>query len=152
MVHRTSMSSDPLTMPPPQVGALLREAWERLHEELVEGLAAAGFDDLRPVHHPLLRYVLAEGLRPGELAARLGLSKQSVNDLLRDFEHMGYLALAPDPQDGRSKRIRLTHRGWQLAITASELSRAIGERWASKVGTRRYATFEAVLRELVADA
>src|SRR4051812_38079542 len=117
-------------MPPPQVGALLRMAWETQQREMVAGLEAAGFDDLRPVHQPLLRHVLAEGLRPGELAARLALSKQAVNDLLREFEELGYVTLVPDPDDGRAKRIGLTARGWELARTASGLSRETGDRWA----------------------
>jgi DNA-binding MarR family transcriptional regulator len=124
-------------------------AWEALHAELVDGLVAAGFDDLRPVHRPLLRHLLAEGLRPGELASRLGLSKQAVNDLLREFETNGYLVLEPDPADGRAKRIRLTDRGWNLAKTASNLSRAVGRRWADQIGPARYSEFEAVLREIV---
>lgn len=116
--------------------------------ELVDGLVAAGFDDVRPAHRPVLRYVLAEGLRPGELAARLALSKQAVNDLLREFEANGYLTLEPDPDDGRAKHIRLTDRGWELLLTASEVSRSVGQRWAEHVGAERYAEFEAVLREI----
>jgi DNA-binding MarR family transcriptional regulator len=136
-------------MPPPQVGALLRMAWESLHSELVDGLVSAGFTDLRPPHRPLLRYVLTDGLRPGALAARLGISKQAVNDLLREFEANGYLVLEPDPADRRAKRIRLTERGWDLAITASNLSHAVAGRWAAHVGAERYAQFESVLRDIV---
>lgn len=136
-------------MPPPQVGALLRIAWEAVQAELVDGLVAAGFRDLRPVHRPLLRYVLTEGLRPGVLAARLQLSKQAVNDLLREFEGNGYLVLEPDPADKRAKRIRLTGRGWDLAMTASDLSGAVARRWADHVGAERYAEFESVLHEIV---
>jgi DNA-binding MarR family transcriptional regulator len=144
------MSRSPRELPPPAVGALLRVAWERLHAELFAGLVAAGYDDLRAVHQPLLRYILTEGLRPGELAARLGLSKQSVNDLLREFEANGYVTLEPDPDDGRARRIQLTDRGWDLAWTAWELSRAVGQRWAEQVGDEHYAEFEAVLREITA--
>ena len=36
----------------PQVGALLRMAWEALQAELYVELHAAGFDDLREVHRP----------------------------------------------------------------------------------------------------
>lgn len=124
-------------------------AGEAVQSEMVEGLVAAGFDDLKPLHRPLLRYVLTEGLRPGELAARLGLSKQAVNDVLREFEANGYLVLEPDPSDRRAKRIRLTERGWNLAVTASDLSGAVAARWAEHIGTERYAQFESVLREIV---
>jgi DNA-binding MarR family transcriptional regulator len=142
-------TSDFPSLPPPQVGALLRTAWEELQDEMFPRLVAAGFDDLRPAHTPLLRRILADGLRPTELAERLGLSKQTVNGLLREFEAKGYLTLEPDPDDGRAKRIALTERGWSLVTTGARLSAELGDRWAARIGKRRYAEFEAVLREIV---
>jgi hypothetical protein len=86
----------------PQVGALLRMAWEALQAELYVELRAAGFDDLREVHRPLLRYPPIDGMRPTDLAAHLKLSKQATNDLLRDLENRGYLRTERDPSDGRA--------------------------------------------------
>jgi DNA-binding MarR family transcriptional regulator len=144
------MSTAESRVPPtPQVGALLRRAWEGLQAELFPALVEAGFDDLRPVHTPLLRRILGEGLRPTELADRLGLSKQTVNGLLREFEAKGYLVLERDSADGRAKRIALTDRGWDLVETGSRLSAEVGGRWAERVGKERYAEFETVLREIV---
>jgi DNA-binding MarR family transcriptional regulator len=133
----------------PQVGALLRIAWEALQAELYAELRAAGFDDLREVHRPMLRYPPIDGLRPTDLAERLNLSKQATNDLLRDLERLGYLHLERDPTDGRARIIRYTERGWRLFDTGSGLSRTIGERWARTVGAERYADFHATLREIV---
>lgn len=150
MVYRTIMSSDVRTPPPPQVGALLRVAWNELMDESFAAFAAAGYDDLRPVHRPIIRDLLLEGQRPTELAARLGLSKQAVNDILREFEEKGYIRLERDPDDRRAKRIFVTDRGWSLATLGSHMSRDVGRRWAERVGEERYATFEAVVREIAA--
>ncbi len=150
MGYRTIMSSE---VPPlPQVGALLRVAWNELMDEAFAALAAAGYDDLRPVHRPIIRDLLLEGQRPTELAARLGLSKQAVNDVLREFEEKGYIRLERDRDDRRAKRIVVTDRGRSLANAASQLSRDVGRRWAERVGEERYATFEAVLREIAVSA
>src|SRR4051812_5415494 len=126
MVDRTTMSRGSRTPPPPQVGALLRMAWQELQANLAAALVAAGYDDLRPGHLPLLRDMLVEPLRPSELAAQIGLSKQAMNDVLREFESKGYITLEPDPDDRRAKRIHATERGWGLALTGSRLSRDIG--------------------------
>lgn len=142
------MSTADRTPFPPQTGALLRWAWDAWVDELMAGAAAAGFDDLRPVHRPILRDLLFDGQRPGQLAARLGLSKQAVNDLLREFEAKGYITLEPDPEDGRAKRVALTDRGRAFGNTNEQLSRAIGRRWAAEVGDERYAIFEDVLKEI----
>lgn len=136
--------------PPPQVGALLRAAHEDLIDEIAAGLIAQGFDDVRPHHISILRRLLFDEQRPSVVAARLGLSKQAVNDLLRTFEERGYLMLVPDPDDGRAKRVRATDRGWDLVLTASRLSAGVGQRWKRQVGAERYAVFEEVLRDIVA--
>jgi DNA-binding MarR family transcriptional regulator len=145
------MSSANLTLPGLTVGSMLRSAWTELIDEVFQRLAAAGFDDLRPVHRPILRDLLMSNLRPSELAARLGLSKQAANDLVREFEAKGYITLEPDPDDGRAKRIVATERGRQAVETAQASSNAVGRRWAERVGAERYAVFEEVLRDIVAD-
>lgn len=142
------MSSGRASKQAPEVGALLRMAWEELIDELFTKLAAAGFDDLRPVHRSIIRDILVEGLRPTELATRLGLSKQAVNDILRELEAKGYISLEPDPEDGRAKRIVVSDRGRRFTATAARLSRAVGRRWAAHVGERRFEVFESVLRDI----
>jgi DNA-binding MarR family transcriptional regulator len=144
------MSSAVRRTPPLTIGSMLRSAWTELIDEVFEKLVAAGFDDLRPVHRSILRDVLTSSLRPSELGARLGLSKQAANDLVREFEAKGYITLEPDPDDGRAKRIVATERGWRASDTAQASSNAVGRRWAELVGDERYAVFEEVLREIVA--
>jgi DNA-binding MarR family transcriptional regulator len=136
---------------PPTVAAMLRIAWEQTMAEMMPALAVAGFDDLRPIHRPILRNLLRE-VRPTELAASLGLSKQAINDLLREFEGKGYITLEPDPDDGRAKLITVTERGQALAAAAAEIGRAAGRRWSEQVGHDRYAVFEDVLREITGEA
>jgi DNA-binding MarR family transcriptional regulator len=144
------MSSHTRTAPPLTIGSMLRSAWTELIDEVFEKLLSAGFGDLRPVHRPILRDLLTSNLRPSELGARLGLSKQTANDLVREFEAKGYITLERDPDDGRAKRIVATDRGWQASETAQEASQAVGQRWAELVGEERYAVFEEVLHEIVA--
>lgn len=141
--------SSPPTTPTLTLGSTLQRAWTELIDENFEELAAAGFDDLRPVHRSVIREILESNLRPSELAARLGLSKQSANDLAREFEAKGYITLEPDPEDGRAKRIVATDRGRRANQVAVESSSTVRRRWARQVGEERYAVFEAVLREIV---
>ncbi len=130
---------------------MLRLAWAELIDEVFENLVAAGFDDLRPVHQPVLRDLLTSNLRPSELATHLGLSKQAANDLVREFEAKGYITLEPDPDDGRAKRIVATDRGRHASEKAQASSHAVGRRWAELVGEERYSAFEQVLRAIAAD-
>ena len=145
------MSSPPRTSPPLLVGAMLRKAWTALTDDNHAKLVAAGFHDLRSSHLLVLREMLLSNLRPSDLGAHLGLSKQAANDLVREFEANGYITLAPDPDDGRAKRIVATDRGRKAAEVAVRNTRAVGRRWAKQVGEERYAVFEEVLREITAD-
>ena len=129
---------------------MLRKAWTALSDENHVKLVAAGFDDLRPSHQLVMREILVSNLRPSELGAHLGLSKQAANDLVREFEANGYITLEPDPDDGRAKRIVATDRGRRAVEIAVRSSRAVGRRWAKQVGEERYAVFEEVLREITA--
>ena len=60
---------------------------------------AAGFEELRMPHMAVLQFPGPDGVRPGLLAERAGMSKQAMNQLLRSLEALGYLVRsdAPDP-------------------------------------------------------
>lgn len=148
MLYRTSMSSSRSTTPL-TVGSMLRLAWTEVTDDNRDALAAAGFDDLRyDAHRMIIRDMLVSNLRPSQLGARLGLSKQAANDLVREYEAKGYITLEPDPDDGRAKRIVATERGRQAVEIAMQSSKTVGHRWATQVGEERYAVFEEVLREI----
>lgn len=133
----------------PQIGALLRMAWEELQAEIFSGLLAAGFEDFPQHLRPVMRYPPIDGMRPGGLAVQLGLSKQAANDILRDLERLGYVRLERDPSDGRARIVRYTERGWRFYDVGAQLSRDVGRRWAQEMGEDQYARFEAALRSIV---
>jgi len=98
----------------------------------------------------LFRWPGPDGRRPTEVAADAQVSKQRVNDLLRDLERLGYLELEPDPGDSRARIIRLTRRGKALQRHAVRIHAAIEAEWEAAVGKRRYAELRATLAELTA--
>ena len=56
----------------------------------------------------------ADGLRGGELAARLGVEPPTVTKMLRRLEACGLVERRPDPSDARSFRVFLTASGRDL--------------------------------------
>ena len=138
--------SDP---PPVQIGALLRWAIHEIRERIYSGVVEAGFDDVRPPHVTLFRWPGPDGRRPTEVGADARISKQRVNDLLRDLEGLGYLTLDADQTDNRARLIRLTERGHRLHKTAIAIHAAVEAEWATKVGNRRYEAFRETLTELM---
>jgi DNA-binding MarR family transcriptional regulator len=106
-----SKSKD-VALGPPLLGALLRMPVDEIRARMLAALHKQGFDDLIPAHLIVLRWPGPEGLRPVEIAAQAGMSKQALNYLLGQLEETGYLERVDDPDDRRSKRVRMTERGW----------------------------------------
>jgi len=132
------------------VGSRLRIAHHWVVDQIYASALAAGFDDLSRSHVAVFRFPTSAGLRPTELAERLAITKQSVNDLLRDLEARGYVRLTVDPSDRRARIIQLTARGQQLEHHIYEAARAAEQQVASILGQRRFKEFRAALDDLVA--
>ena len=94
---------------PPLLGALLRMPVDEIRERMLAALHAKGFTDLIPAHLIVLRWPGPDGLRPVEIAAQSGMSKQALNYLLGQLEEGGYLERVDDP-DGSSFEARPRHQ------------------------------------------
>jgi DNA-binding MarR family transcriptional regulator len=144
-------SSSPFTKSPdrtPLIGALLRMPWEVVRRRMLDGLHAAGFDDLEPPHLNVMQYPGPDGTRPSDLAARLGISKQALNYLLGQLEQLGYLERRADPDDLRSKRIHVTARGDAAIEVIRSAVREVEREWERALGARRFAQLRGLLVEL----
>src|ERR1043165_6221282 len=94
--------------PPPLIGALLRVPSQAIHRRLIRDLNAAGFEGLNLAHMVVLQFRGPDGVRPGVLAQRAGMSKQAINQLLGTLEELGYLTRTAPPQEGSARIVHLT--------------------------------------------
>jgi DNA-binding MarR family transcriptional regulator len=148
MVTVLSVPRESNNRPPIQIGALLRLALDDLRRRIHEGVAAAGFDDVRPAHTTLFRWPGPDGRHPTEIAADVQISKQRVNDLLRDLEQLSYLRLDRDPSDNRARIIRLTRRGKRLHQAAIAAHTELEDEWRQAVGPAAYAQLRHALAQI----
>lgn len=130
------------------IGALLRIPWEAVQDHILERLHAEGFADVDASYLIVVQYPGPQGERPSDLAARLRISKQALNHLLGQLEHLGYLERQADPDDKRSKRIALTPRGTNAATTIREAVAEMEERWIRQLGPKRFDQLRTLLRDL----
>ncbi|MEU0459234.1 MarR family transcriptional regulator, partial [Streptomyces sp. NPDC006129] len=69
----------------------------------------------------LLRQIAdSEPLRPGELAARLGVEASHVTRTVQQLQRSGHVNRVPDPDDRRAQRIELTEAGAQAIAKIRE--------------------------------
>ena len=144
--------SRPLTSRPPAVaskdmliGALLRVPAQVIHRRIIAELNAAGFGDLRVPHMPVLQFPGPDGVRPGLLAERAGMSKQAMNQLLRSLEALGYLARSDAPDEGRARIVRLTKRGRAAWAKIHDILRDIEREWSTELGAKRFTELKQLL-------
>jgi DNA-binding MarR family transcriptional regulator len=107
---------------------------------LQQHLIAAGFHDHRLVHHTVMAHVTYDGIRLTELAARAGVTKQAMSELVTDLVKLGYLQTKPDPADRRAKLITFADRGRRAVDAATKAFGTMDKRLEARVtpqGLRR---------------
>src|SRR5260370_14773669 len=117
----------------PNLGLLLRDPFQEVVRRVSVGLAAAGFDDLRPAHTAVFQHIEAGGSRLTDLAERAQITKQSMGYLVDDLEQRGYLERRPDPSDRRAAPLSLTDRGWDQVRAPLRNIATIHGGWASRL-------------------
>ena len=123
--------------------------WQWVRAQVFEGVVDAGYDDLNPAHVGLFRYPTLGGLRPGEIAERMQITKQSVHDLLTHLEQTGYITREPDPSSKRSRIVRLSPKGEQLEREVRSRARRAEEQIAEILGPDQFVQLRHALDVLV---
>ncbi|HYQ82372.1 MAG TPA: helix-turn-helix domain-containing protein, partial [Anaeromyxobacteraceae bacterium] len=73
------------------MGTLLLVAYRRFEAELFAALHRAGHVELRPKHGRVLANVDRGGTRATELAARAGMTKPAMGELVDELQALGYV-------------------------------------------------------------
>ena len=122
-----------------------------LFGELHARLAERGHPDLRPAHGYAFQAIEGGAATASELGERLGITKQSAGEMVRDLITLGYLRAGHDPDDGRRRPVLLTDRGRDALAQSATIFEELRGEWASRAGAARIedaARTLAVLAEL----
>src|SRR6516165_12485515 len=127
------------------IGALLRLPAQAIQRRIIKELNEAGYDELRVPHMAVLQFPGPDGVRPGTLAERAGMSKQAMNQLLRSLEDLGYVTRSNAPDSGRARIIRFTRRGRAAYAKIHDILRDIEHQWSVELGARDFAQLKRLL-------
>lgn len=131
--------------------ALLALATRVVTEAVHEGLAAQGFADVRPTHGYAFSLIAVRGGATGvELAAHLGITKQSAKVLIDQLETSGYVTRERTPRDRRARVVRLTARAWACIETGTRLWAQAEADLGAAVGSDALAATRHTLEQLAA--
>jgi DNA-binding MarR family transcriptional regulator len=121
--------------------ALVHAADRALQADMVRAAHRLGRTDIKPAHNALFGFLGRGGDRAAALAARAGITRQSMGEVIRELVGLGILEMVPDPTDRRAKLVRYTEEGLALAEA--------GFRHIGEVDQRLADEFDAAELELV---
>lgn len=104
---------------------------------------------VRPAHTALFPHLDFEGIRLTDLAAKVGVTKQAVGQLVDDLAALGMVERVSDPDDSRAKRIRFSRRGYGALMHGLGVLVQIQNTLAAAVGARRMRALHETLQRLI---
>ena len=130
----------------------LNDLMRAIDREVTRQAAAAvdrsGIRGLTAAHGRLMAELEPAGTRPSQLAARLGVTKAAVGQLLEKLEKRGLVVRAPDPEDGRALIVRPTEKAKVAYQTARKAIVEIETEWRDRLGDARVDALERTLLNL----
>lgn len=133
------------------IGFLLIRAGQLWNERAISRVnERAGTAVLRESHTRLLPLLLRpDGARLVDLARTLGLTKQSVQPLVKELKDLGVVTTLPDDRDGRAVRILLTAQGLDGIAAGNDVLREIELELAGRFGKAEMRSLRGPLRRLL---
>lgn len=120
-------------------------AWRvRLHREMV----ARGHTWYGDARAAVAQSLDVRGLSQSELVARMGISKQAVQQLLDGLEAEGVIRRSLDPDDRRGKRIEYTAAGLRAVRDANAIKLRMELELRKGLGLEAFEKMRAALREV----
>jgi MarR family transcriptional regulator, temperature-dependent positive regulator of motility len=130
---------------------LLFKAARLANEAALSRVAAVpGGPRVRAAHTALFPHLDFEGIRLTDLAAKVGVTKQAVGQLVDDLAELGMVERVSDPDDSRAKRIRFSRRGHAALMQGLGVLVAIQEALGAAVGARRMRDLHETLKRVIA--
>ena len=129
--------------------ALLALATRVVTEAVHTGLAGEGFGDIRPAHGYAFSLIAVHGGATGvEIAAHLGMTKQSAKVLIDQLEKAGYVTRERIDRDRRARVVQLTDRAWACIEAGTRLWADTEANLRAAIGTEALDTTRLVLERL----
>lgn len=135
----------------PPTQALLFLAYRASSQELTEAIHRGGHGELRPKHGAVFATIDRAGTRATTLAARAGMTKAAMGELIDELEARGYLERRPDPSDRRAKLVVPTLAALDVLKLVDRFNRRWDARFRRKLGREGYESLRMALRAIAAE-
>ncbi|MBO6727688.1 MAG: winged helix-turn-helix transcriptional regulator [Rhizobiaceae bacterium] len=115
-------------------------------------MRGAGHDWFTDARANLLGHIARGGTPQSAVIARMGISKQAVQQLIDGLQGEGILERVSDPKDSRSRIVRHTAAGLRAMRDADRIKREIEAEYRSLLGTEAFEALMLALRTMTEEA
>lgn len=129
--------------------ALVDRANRALQTDMVQAAHRRGHVELKPAHNSVFATLGEEGARAADMAARAGITRQSMGEVIRDMVELGILEMRPDPEDRRAKLVTYTEHGRWMAGQGYAHLIELERGFEQEFGEKEYAIARDVLARIV---
>jgi DNA-binding MarR family transcriptional regulator len=129
--------------------AIVARATRLLASDMLRAAHERGHTQIRQAHDPVFATLPEEGARASDMAARAGITKQSMGEAIRDMVDLGLLEMTEDPSDRRAKLVTFTDAGLEIARDGKRYMHTLEQQWIAKFGEQEYETAREVLEGIV---
>ena len=126
---------------------------QRMNEVIIARSRRRGFPQMRESYGYVIQHLVGKDGRVArtgsELARRMGMSQQAASKTVAELLRLGVVCIVPPPDgaDRRTKMLQLTDMGWHGVNEARRAREHLEKKLEAKLGTARYASIRAGLRE-----
>ena len=115
-------------------------------------MIAAGHDWYAEARSSIVPYVSPNGTRQSDIVARMGLSKQAVQQLIKDLEDAGIVRLEADPNDARGRIVLFTEAGLKANRDSITAKRVVEAKMRAQLGDAEFEQLYELLKKVGAEA
>ncbi|MCB9590653.1 MAG: winged helix-turn-helix transcriptional regulator [Polyangiaceae bacterium] len=119
------------------IARLCAMAYRSLIDELHQRLVARGYKDVKRSYGFVLLPAREKNKTVNDVALEMGFTKQAASKLVEAMSESGYVKLVQNPDDARSKLLRLTPKGERLLGHVESIYRELEDEWAQVLGAKR---------------
>ena len=130
--------------------ALVHRLNKALQQDMVRAAHERGHTGLKNSHNAVFATLDAEGSRAADMAAQLGITRQSMGEIVRELVELGIVEMKPDPKDRRAKLVTWTEEGLRVAREGYGHILDVEDRCAQEIGAEEFSRLREALVRLAA--
>ena len=129
---------------------LAEKATRALGVDMVRAAREQGYSQIRLAHNAVFATLSGEAARTSDMAARAGITKQSMGEVVRELADLGILEVKPDPDDGRAKLVSYTDFGLEVTENGTRHLEHLERQFVEQFGAEDYEAARRVLEGVIA--